>query len=292
MRANGMLQTDPTKSLEVSPNQEPYRIVDQPPGLIRLPNRHNPVLNAVLARVNADAELHALWHAQNVTAADRLGMSDHGPVHMQIVANIALRLLRFFVERNLTPDLVVNYALPYGLGDPDAEVVVVLAALMHDLGMSIHRADHENYSLFVAQPLIDRILDGLYAPGARTIMRSEILHAIISHRAGGKPLTIEAGIVRLADALDMTAGRSRIAFEAGKVNIHSVSAAAIEKVEIMQGESKPVRVRIVMNNSAGIYQVDELMREKLRGSGIEQYIEIEAITEGTTDKKLVKLLRV
>ncbi|CAG0945398.1 hypothetical protein ANRL1_02324 [Anaerolineae bacterium] len=265
---------------------------EQPSVLIRLPNRHNPLLQRVLARVNSDEELHALWHAQNVTAVDRLGMSDHGPVHMQIVANIALRLARIATERGIPPSLVANYATLYGFTAHDAEVVVVLAALMHDLGMSIHRADHEQFSLFVAQPIIDRLLDGIYATAPHAIMRSEILHAIISHRAGGKPLTIEAGIVRIADALDMTKGRSRIAFEGGNVNIHSVSAAAIEKVEIAPGEAKAIRIRILMNNSAGVFQVDELMKDKLHGSGLENYVEVEATTAGSSEKNLVQMLRV
>lgn len=265
---------------------------EQPSVLIRLPNRHNPLLQRVLARVNSDEELHTLWHAQNVTAVDRLGMSDHGPVHMQIVANIALRLARIATERGIPPSLVANYATPYGFTAHDAEVVVVLAALMHDLGMSIHRADHEQFSLFVAQPIIDRLLDGIYATAPRAIMRSEILHAIISHRAGGKPLTIEAGIVRIADALDMTKGRSRIAFEGGNVNIHSVSAAAIDQVEIAPGEAKAIRIRILMNNSAGVFQVDELMKDKLHGSGLENYVEVEATTAGSSEKNLVQMLRV
>ena len=278
---------DETNNISESPVTEPT-----PAGLIRLPARRNPTLQGVLERVNADVELHALWHAQNINAVDRLSMNDHGPVHMQIVANIALRILRLFVERAVTPSLVVNYALSYKLGDGDTEVVVTLAALLHDLGMSIHRVDHEQYSLFVARPVIDRLLDGLYTPGQRTIMRSEILHAIIAHRADGNPLTMEAGIVRVADALDMTKGRSRIVFEQGKYNVHSVSAAAIDKVEITHGEQVPVRIRILMNNSAGIYQVDELMKEKLRGSGIEKYFEIEAVTDGVSDKKLMPVLRV
>ena len=44
--------------------------------------------------MNADDELYALWQVANVNAVQRLGMSDHGPVHVQIVTNIALRLLR------------------------------------------------------------------------------------------------------------------------------------------------------------------------------------------------------
>jgi metal-dependent HD superfamily phosphatase/phosphodiesterase len=46
----------------------------------------------------------------------------------------------------------------------------------------------------------------------------------------GEPLALEAGILRVADALDMAKGRSRIPFEAGSVSMHSLSAAAIDEV--------------------------------------------------------------
>lgn len=259
---------------------------------IRLPLRHNPTLQTIIERVNADEELYALWLAQNVNAVDRLGMSDHGPVHMNIVANISLRLARLLHEREIEFSLVKNYGATHGLTYQDSEVVIVLAALMHDLGMSIHRIDHEQYSLFVAQPLLARLLQDLYPVGAATILRSEILHAIISHRAGGRPLTIEAGIVRVGDALDMSHGRSRIPFQAGNVNIHSVSAAAVDKVDLSHGEERPIRIRIIMNNSAGIFQVDELMKDKLKGSGIEHFVEVEATVTGETEKKLVTLVKI
>jgi metal-dependent HD superfamily phosphatase/phosphodiesterase len=259
---------------------------------IRLPLRHSPTLQKVIDRVNADDELYSLWLAQNVNAVDRLGMSDHGPVHMNIVANIALRLTRLLHDEQVGFSLVKNYGESFGFTFNDVEVVVVLAALTHDVGMSIHRIDHEQYSLFVAQPILKRLLEGIYAEGAATIVRSEILHAIISHRAGGKPMTVEAGIVRVGDALDMSQGRSRIPFQAGNVNIHSVSAAAIDKVEISHGEERPIRIRIVMNNSAGIFQVDELMKDKLKGSGIEKYVEVEATVTGETEKKLVTIVKI
>src|SRR5512142_3383638 len=111
--------------------------------LIRLPVRHNPQLRAVLERVNSDEELHALWQAQNINAVDRLGMSDHGPVHMHIVANIALRLTRLLADREIEFGLVKNYGALYGFGQNDVEVVITLASLLHDVGMSIHRVDHE-----------------------------------------------------------------------------------------------------------------------------------------------------
>ncbi|MGZ3560125.1 MAG: HD domain-containing protein, partial [Thermodesulfobacteriota bacterium] len=126
----------------------------------------------------------------------------------------------------------------------------------------------------------------------RTILVSEVLHAIISHRAEGRPLTLEAGIVRVADALDIAEGRSRIPFQEGLVNIHSVSASAIEKIRIEKGELKPVRIVVWMNNSAGIFQIDELLKHKLRGSGLENYVEVEAMIEGETEKKLIHKFRI
>lgn len=259
---------------------------------IRLPLRHNPVLQTIIDRVNADEELYALWIAQNINAVDRLGMSDHGPVHMNIVANISLRLARLLHEREIEFSLVKNYGASHGFTYNDSEIVVVLASLMHDLGMSIHRIDHEQYSLFVSQPIISRLLQDLYPTGAATVLRSETLHAIISHRAGGHPLTTEAGIVRVGDALDMSQGRSRIPFQAGNVNIHSVSAAAVDHVDLSPGEERPIRIRIIMNNSAGIFQVDELMKDKLKGSGIEHFVEVEATVTGETEKKLVTLVKI
>ena len=256
--------------------------------IIRLPIRHNPKLKQIVDRVNGDDELYTLWQAANVTAVQRLGMSDHGPVHVQIVANIALKLFRLLLDQSVQPGLVINHNLTI----EDAEVVVVLASLLHDLGMSIHRTDHEQYSLLLARPKLKELLEGVYDVPTMTLLTSEILHAIISHRAGGKPLTLEAGIIRVADALDMAEGRSRIPFQAGMVNIHSVSAAAVEQIKIDQGESKPIRIVVRMSNSAGIFQLDELLKEKLEGSGLEPYVEVEAMIEGEAEKKLIQTFRI
>ncbi len=256
--------------------------------LIRVPARHNPRLQKIIDRINADDELYTLWQVINVNAVKRQGMSDHGPVHVQIVTNIALKLLRLLADRNVQPTSVVDYSLAI----EDAEVIVALAALLHDLGISIHRSDHELYSLFLARPKIKELLDGIYEIPMRTILVSEILHAIISHRADGQPLTLEAGIVRVADALDMEEGRSRIPFQAGEINIHSVSAAAIEKVSIEPGEVKPIRIVVEMSNSAGIFQVEELLKNKLEGSGIEAYVEVDASIKGGAEKKLIHTFRI
>jgi metal-dependent HD superfamily phosphatase/phosphodiesterase len=238
---------------------------------------------ALVERINRDDELYALWLAANVNAVERLGMTDHGPVHVKIVMNIAVKLLRVLTEHGVAPGVVTNY----GMGNDDAEVVVILAALLHDTGMSIHRSDHEGFSLFVAQGKIKELLAELYDVPTATVLRSEVLHAIIAHRSGGKPLTVEAGVVRVADALDMAKGRSRIPFAQGSTSIHSISAAAIEGVTIEAGTAKPVRLRIEMSNSAGVFQLDQLFREKLKGSGLEPYVEVEAHIEGEAEKRLL-----
>jgi uncharacterized protein len=255
---------------------------------LNVPGRgRNELLQKVIERVNEDDELYAYWIAANVNAVERLGMTDHGPVHVKIVMNIADKLFRILTEQGVKPGIVTNYDMTLD----EAEVVVVIAALLHDIGMSIHRADHEAFSLFIAQDKARQLLDGLYDRATATVLRSEILHAIIAHRSGGKPLTLEAGIVRVADALDMAKGRSRIPFSGGSMSIHSLSAAAIEAVHIEPGEAKPVRLRIELTNSAGIFQLDQLFREKLAGSGLEQYIELEADLIGEAEKRLVGSFR-
>jgi uncharacterized protein len=256
--------------------------------LINIPGSgRNDRLGRAIDMINADDELYALWVAGNINAVDRLGMTDHGPVHLKIVMNIADKLFRLLTENGVEPSLVTNY----GLELDDAELVVALAALMHDVGMSINRADHESFSLFIAQRKLIEILAPLYDVGTATIIRSEVLHAIIAHRSGGKPLTLEAGIVRVADALDMAKGRSRIATTGGSMSIHSVSAAAIEAVHIEPGEAKPVRLRVELTNSAGIFQLDQLFREKLAGSGLEAYVEVEADFAAQEEKRIVERFR-
>lgn len=212
---------------------------------IHVPLQGNILLGTVLRRINENEEILTLWNILNINAIDRLGMSDHGPVHFQIVANIALRLMRILQK--------------------------------HKVEMSIVKPN----------TLLREILNFLPV-SERTIMISETLHAIISHRSDGRPFTREAGIVRIADALDMSSGRSRIPYEAGKVNIHSLSAYAVEHIEITEGKDRPIQINIQMTNSAGIFQVDELLKEKMEHSGIERYFEIKAFIKEKTEKKLLK----
>ena len=250
---------------------------------IRLPDRGNRKLRRVLERANGDRELKGWWHVSNVNAVVRLQINDHSWVHIQIVANIALKLLRQLTKHGIEPSLVRDY----GMTTEDSEVVVVLAALTHCVGMSVHRRGHEDWSLFLAEPKLRELLDGIYEEPDRTVIVSEVLQAITSHRADGEPLSLEAGILRVGDALDMAKGRSRIPFEKGQVSMHSLSAAAVEEVLIGDGEVKPVRIEIVMNNSSGLFQVDGLLKAKLRGSGLEPHVEVIAHIDTADEKRLV-----
>ncbi len=252
-----------------------------------VPVEKNEKLKKVVERINQDVELKTLWKASNIIAIDRMGLNDHGPVHVKIVANLALKILRILVSRGVIPGIVKNYNMKV----EDAEIVVVLAAALHDIGHAIHRVEHENSSVVLAPPVIERLLEGIYSEEERTIMKAEILHAIFSHRATIMPLTLEAGIIKIADALDMEEGRARIPFEIGKVNIHSVSAMAIKEVSIEEGEKKPLKIEIKMRNSAGIFQVDELLKNKIETSGIADLIEVEAKVIGEDEEKIVDVVR-
>lgn len=254
---------------------------------IRAPTRGNRRLEALLTAVNADPQVKAWWHVSAVNATRRLGMSDHSWVHVQIVLNIALRLARLLFRRGVVPSVTVDY----GMGERDAEVVIAAACLLHCIGMSIHREDHERYSLFLTADKIGSLLAEAYEEPERTVIASEVLHAIIGHRRRGAPFTVEAGIVRVADALDMARGRSRVPFESGHQNIHSISAYAIEEVKISAGEDRAVRVEIAMSNSAGIFQVDELLAVKLRGSGLEEHIEVVARIDAEHEERLLTVFR-
>ncbi len=252
-----------------------------------VPARHNGKLQQLMARINDDAELLQLWKCANVNSVDRSGISDHGEVHIRIVANAALRLLRLLVEADVQPNVVTDY----GLAVEDAEVLVVLGACLHDIGIAVHRDDHEQYSLILAYPKARELLSELYEEPALTTMVAETLHAVIAHRSDQRCLTLEAGVLKVADALDMTEGRSRIPFEAGQVNIHSVSALAVEAVHIEKGEDRPIRVNISLSNSAGIFQVDELLKHKLRSSTLAPYVEITAQIEGETERRLLGIYK-
>src|SRR3989304_7518211 len=225
---------------------------------ISVPVDKNPLLGEVVKKINSNLEIKTLWKIINVNAIDRLGFTDHGPTHFNLVANYGLEIARIFEKRGIEFSIVRDF----GLTINHAEVVIFLACIMHDLGMSIHRVNHEIFSLFMTRDFLKEILSFL-PEEERTVVISETLHAIISHSHGsaGKSFTIEGGIVRIADSLDMSKGRSRIPYNMGKIDIHSVSANAINSVQVFEGAEKPVEIKIVITSEAGIFQIDDFIEQ-------------------------------
>ena len=253
-----------------------------------IPTRQNEKLQQLVQQIDNDAELQQIWKCANINAVDRAGISDHGEIHIRIVANAALRILRLLIEGGVEPSVVTHH----GMTNEDAELVVVLAACLHDSGISVHRDNHEQYSLFIGYHKARQLLSGIYEEPQITIMVSETLHAIIAHDSAERCLTIEAGALKVADATDMTEGRSRIPFEAGQVNIHSVSAMAVETVNIEKGEERPVRIAVTLANSAGIFQLDNLLKDKIDNSTLKPHVEVVARIAGETEKRLFEVYKI
>ena len=254
------------------------------PYVFNIPFRSNVKLKHVMKKVKEDVKLQSYWKCANVMAIDRMGYTDHGPTHVKIVANLALKLMRILMDQQVKPSIVRSYCMK----NDDAEVVVVMGSIFHDLGMVVTRHDHEKYSVFLALEFIERCLTSIYSAEERAIISSEVMHAIVSHEVLNEPLTLEAGIVSIADALDMEAGRARIPFEAGKVDIHAVSALSIEKVEVIEGGKKPITIKITMSNSAGVFQIDELLKPRIESSGLKQYFHVIAEITGAEERKIIE----
>ncbi|OYR40223.1 phosphohydrolase [Halorubrum sp. Ib24] len=230
-------------------------------------------LNEMLDRFAADAEITAYLEAQNVNPVDRKGYNDHGAKHVEIVRDRALRLYDLLKDGGVE----FNGARQQGLDEADEPVVIALAATLHDIGHVVHRHDHPYYSIPLAADLLDSLLPSFYDVPEQVRVKAEVLHAILCHHTEEQPLTLEAGVVRIADGLDMERGRSRVPYEEGGRGINTVSSQAIQRVSLREGEETPAQVVIRMNNAAGVYQVDSLLKAKMEGSLVEDQIQTIAI---------------
>lgn len=253
--------------------------------------KKNQLAEAAFDGLENDIEVQTLLEDSNRTAIDRMGYSDHGHTHALIVAMNGIRLFRQLVKGSVSPTVVQEATG----GIDDAELIVLLGCYLHDIGMITGRKNHDEFSVVLSIPILDRILGKVY-PDNRKMqvhIRSHILHAIYTHDKVAKPLTVEAGIVGIADALDMTKGRARIPFEAGSVNIHSTSAMAIEKINIRKGDERAVRIEILMNNASGIFQIQELLEDKIRNAAqLINHIELYAVMSDTVDRILEEPIKI
>jgi len=242
-----------------------------------------PHLLKVFNLLEKDVEVQTYLHMANVMAVERLRYNDHGPVHSRITSGSALEIFEI-LSRRFTPTMVRD-----GVCDlKDSKVAVLCGAYLHDIGNAIHRAAHHIHGCNIASPILDRLLSKVYPENKELILRlkSEILHCIFSHDENVKCLSVEAGSVKVADGTDMAEGRARIPYRKGDVDIHSLSALAIRKVEILEGENRPVRILVNMDNPAGVFQIEQVLGRKISSSGIGEWVEVVALEKGKEIKTI------
>ncbi len=221
-------------------------------------------------------KINVFLKMSNIMAVGRLGYNDHGRTHAKIVTNNALKMLKILYKKGILPNFMVDCNGSF----EDSMVITILGAYLHDIGNSIHRDIHHLHSAYLAKDIVEEILLNFYNSKEKAYqMLTEVLHAIYSHSEGIMCLTIEAGVVAVADGTDMTKGRSRVPIKKRCYDIHSISAAAIEKVIIKEGYKKPILIEVILSNEAGIFQIQEILGEKIKWSGLKKYIEVYAKVE-------------
>ncbi len=254
------------------------------PDLIEAELEGEPRLREAYEVLEADPEVRAYLRMANVMAVKRMMYNDHGQVHARITAGSALHILSILLEEGITPTSVRDGVC----GLEDAKLIVMMGAYLHDIGNAIHRELHHLHGCYLAARVLDRLLPAFYPDvELRTQVKQEVLHCIFSHDEGVPCLSVETGVVKVADGTDMAEGRARIPYRKGKVDIHSLSALAIRSVEIERGQRRPVRITVRMDNPAGIFQVEETLCRKIATSGIDDLVEVYVFE----DSRLLKVIR-
>ncbi len=245
---------------------------------------NEPKVEQMFRLLESDLEVQSTLRMSNVMAVERLKYNDHGPVHSKIASGSALEIFNLLTQE-VTPTTVKNNICSL----EDAKVIVLCGSYLHDLGNSIHRVDHHIHGCIIANPILDRLLKKVYPEDAALAVRlkSEILHSIFSHEEEVECLSVEAGAAKIADGTDMARGRARIPYRTGKVDIHSLSALSITKVEIEKGRQKPVQILVSMDNPAGVFQIEEVLERKLKTSGIQDLVNVIALEKGIQIRRTV-----
>jgi len=243
----------------------------------------DPHVKRVFDLLEKDAEVQMYLRMSNEMVVKRLNYNDHGPVHARIAAGSSLEIFSL-LSRAVEPTTVAN-----GICNMEgAKLVVMCGSYLHDIGNSVHRTEHVMHSCYLAAPILDRIYSKVYSedPDLVLKLKCETLHAIYSHEEHIQALSVEAGAAKVADGTDMAEGRARIPYRGGKVDMHSISATAIKRVDIEHGGYKPVSIKIYMDNPAGVFQIEEVIGKKLTTSGIGHLVEIIAIENGREIKTM------
>ncbi len=206
-------------------------------------------------------EYHYYFETTNYIVLNVYGFNDHGPIHVLLTTRRALELLNIIRKFGIQ-------TTAEKLGKPFrwSKFIVAFGALFHDIGNMIHRINHYGFSVQLAEPIIEKLVEE-FGTNDPLLLKALTLNAIYTHDEAVPCTTIEGSLVTIADGCDMEAGRSRLVHKKDKVDIHAVSALAIERVEIKEGdEEQPILIEIWMKHPAGIFQVDEILTKKVKGS--------------------------
>lgn len=277
-----------TSPKELSMNQ---KIVSLTKEIIELTAEKDDLPLKVVQLLIDDAEVQAIQDYANTVSIVRLGFNDHGPVHMRTVCRNALKMLKIFYQAKIQTSLEKEQSGTFA----DSVTAVILASFFHDFGMTVGRQDHELYSAIIGQPLVNSILKKVL-PEEKDLKRRVTIYAmamegIIGHMGTRKIHSVEAGIILVADGCDMTKGRARIPMEINTKpsvgDIHKYSANSIEKVKILAGEEKPIKIEVHMSAVVGFFQIEEVLLQKISCSPIKDFIELYA---GIDDDEMKKYL--
>lgn len=239
----------------------------------------------------SNAELKSIQDYANTVSITRIGLNDHGPVHMNTVCRNALKMLCILHEAGIKTSLEEEEAGTF----TDSVLAVMLAALLHDSGMTIGRKNHELYSGIISYSFISDILRQLLPDDKdvmrRTVIRSLAMEGILGHMGTNLIHSLEAGLILIADGCDMTKGRARIPLERPtkpmEGDIHKYSAHSIEKVKILRGEERAIKIEIHMKSEVGFFQVEEVLIPKIQSSPAKNLVELHAGVDGEDMKRYI-----
>jgi metal-dependent HD superfamily phosphatase/phosphodiesterase len=227
--------------------------------------------------LESDPEVQGYLRMSNKMVVERLHYNDHGPVHARITAGCSLEILSL-LGRVIEPTMLTNH-----ISDREgARIVTMMGSYLHDVGNAVHRDQHVMHSCMLAAPILERILREAYPddPEQALRLKTETLHCIYAHEEPVKALSVEAGAAKIGDGCDMAEGRARVPYQTGRVDMHSISATSIKRVDIETGADMPVVIKVHMNNPAGVYQIEEVIGRKIATSGLHQVVDIVALENG------------
>lgn len=229
------------------------------------------MLRSAFRILEDDDEVMEMLKISNIMAVSRLRYNDHGVTHAKIVAGTALELLDILMNSKITPTTLRDGTAK---SIDEAKLVVLFASYFHDIGNAVHRANHEFIGALLAKDILNRLLPKIGITDRKLIaLRQEIMHTIYATEYNVKCLTIECGVVKVGDGLDMAEGRARVPYKLGKLDMHALSAISIKKVEVEAGDSgRPIKIVVYMDEYAGVFQLEEVLIPKIRTSGIGNYI--------------------